>query len=95
METVDETAVPTNTIIEGREIVLSNGAKVWGGIYNGSTVWRFTSKAGAVTRLVLSQEAAAAFVQLFQGILGCDPDFASIVFETPKESSPDSALEKP
>lgn len=79
---------PTTDTIEGRIIQLSSGASVWGGIHNGSTYWRFVGKNGGVTRLALSPEAVAAMVQLFQGMLGCDPDFAAVTFEP---NLPDSA----
>ena len=79
---------PTTETLLGHVIRLSNGASVWGAAYNGSTIWKFVSKDGAVTRVALSTEAVAAMVQLFQGMLGCDPDFAAVMFEP---STPDSA----
>lgn len=88
METVNELQPPTTETLMGHVIQLSNGASVWGAAYNGSTIWKFVSKDGAVTRVALSTEAVAAMVQLFQGMLGCDPDFAAVMFEP---SRPDSA----
>lgn len=87
MDENTELKPPSTEMIQGREILLSTGAKVWGGVLLDSTIWRFTSKDGAVTRVKLSHEAVCALVQLFQGLLGCDEDFAAVTFDPPSHSA--------
>jgi len=70
-------------LIHGREIVLPNGAKVWGGLHNQSVVWKFTSSEDAVTTLCLSRDAMRALVQIYQGLAGCDENFARVDVELP------------
>lgn len=71
----------TKTIV-GREIQLASGAKVFGGRHEQSIVWKFTSTEGGITHLTLSREAMAAMVHVFQGLIGCDPDFVAIELES-------------
>lgn len=70
--------------IQGRAVELETGSKVWGGLHNNSVVWRFTSKDGATTDLSLSRDAMAAVIHIFQGLIGCDRDFAAVGFMPPE-----------
>lgn len=79
--------------IQGRAVELENGAKVWGGLHRNSVVWRFTSTAGATTDVSLSREAMGAMLHIFQGLIGCDRDFATVTFMPPE--SPQSEGEQP
>jgi hypothetical protein len=76
--------------IQGRVVQLENGAKVWGGLHGNSVVWRFTSKDGATTDLSLSREAMAAVIHIFQGLIGCDRDFAAVSFMPPESAVSES-----
>jgi hypothetical protein len=69
--------------IQGRQIRLETGAIVWGGLHEDSVVWKFTSKDKAVTTLSLSRPAMRAVLQLFQGLIGCDRDFAAVSVDPP------------
>lgn len=83
--------VPKSITINGHEIALDSGAKVWGGRYEKSAVWKFTSSEGAITHLSLSMAAMGAIVQLYQGMIGCDKEFAAVGFEP----QPDDVGAKP
>lgn len=70
-------------IMMGRIVQLDSGAKVWGALHKQSVVWRFTSKDGATTDLRVSREAMAAVIHIFQGLIGCDREFAEVNFMPP------------
>lgn len=73
--------------IYGREVTLATGAKVFGACHKSSIVWKFTSKDGAITHVTLSRQAVAAMVHVYQGLVGCDPEFAAVEFEAPADSA--------
>lgn len=83
----EELPQPSETTLYGREIKLSSGARVFGALHKNSAVWKFTSSEGAITHITLSTQAMSAMVQLYQGMLGCDENFATVGFEP----LPDSA----
>lgn len=72
--------------MQGRQIELSNGAKVWGGLRDGGVVWRFVSKEGGVTSIALSDLAMQAVLFVYQGLIGCDEEFARVSAERQPQS---------
>lgn len=85
----EEQSESGSTVIHGRQAILPNGAKVWGGLREGGVVWKFTSVEGGVTTLALSDHAMHAVFGVYQGLLGCDEDFARVTCErsTPSPTS--------
>lgn len=80
MSTEPETK-PDTLVLQGRESILDSGAKVWGALHESSTVWKFTSTSGAVTTICLSQDAMRAMMMVYQGLVGVDRNFVSVMIE--------------
>lgn len=77
-----------STVVHGRVIELPSGAKVWGGLQDRRVVWRFTSSEGGITTLSLSDHAMHAVIQIYQGLIGCDEDFARVTVERAEDPTP-------